>query len=268
MILHKLIFGRISDVDREQAEEYIKSYISVLFHNGQACGEYFSVLEQGELCAYINLPELAASESKHHCQYGKKWLAKIEAIFQQSPIWNVIDDELPAVDVDFTESPFLFLNTEYDEYESPIYRGDNDYSIPLFKFFNTHEEREAVYYWQREYQELETIWIRGGALEMLAYKELANPSSTFSCGGREICQAIEKFTGIPTYYYLFRYYGRRENEDARKCPSCGKKWQNKHQQNDPSFHHFDFICHDCRLVSHLSIDNSDERHAVIGEWRK
>jgi hypothetical protein len=44
MILYKLIFGSIEEKKREKAEKLIEYYIATLFHNGQACGEYFTVL--------------------------------------------------------------------------------------------------------------------------------------------------------------------------------------------------------------------------------
>ncbi len=269
MILHKLIFGLVSKVDRDIAEEYVEYYISALFHNGQACGEYFTVIENGELCAYINLQNIEASLEKYHCEYGNKWLKKIIQLFPSAPVWKIIDDELPVKNLDWNDAPFLYLFASYDECESPIYRGDNGSSIPLYKLAGTHEDREKVYFWQREYRDLDAIWMRCGDLEVPAYKQLATPVSSLSASGKEICEHIENVTGKPTYYYLMRYWGRRSGEETRHCPKCGHDWNHEINQNseNAAFHQFDFICHNCRLVSHLSVSNEDERHAVIGEWR-
>ena len=67
--------------------------------------------------------------------------------------------------------------------------------------------------------------------------------------GRYLAQEIEKETGIPTYYYLYRVGGQSlESEKSRCCPSCGANWMLK----DPIFDTLHFKCDTCRLVSNLS----------------
>jgi len=66
-----------------------------------------------------------------------------------------------------------------------------------------------------------------------------------------------------------RYWGRREKEELRKCPSCGKSWNLPPLKNTKfTFYQFPFQCESCRLISHLADSYDDERHAVIGEWSK
>ena len=49
--------------------------------------------------------------------------------------------------------------------------------------------------------------------------------STLSKHGRYLAQEIEKETGIPTYYYLYRVGGQSlKSEKSRCCPSCGANW--------------------------------------------
>ncbi|WP_162690496.1 DUF2310 family Zn-ribbon-containing protein, partial [Haemophilus influenzae] len=60
---------------------------------------------------------------------------------------------------------------------------------------------------------------------------------------------IEKETGIPTYYYLYRVGGQSlESEKSRCCPSCGANWALKNAIFDTLY----FKCDTCRLVSNLS----------------
>ena len=269
MILHKLIFGKIEDSKREEAEDCVESYISALYHNGQACGEYFTVLQNGKICAYLNLPGKEALLDKYHCEYGREWLKKVEDIFGYLPTCNVIDDEVPDIGVDWDNAPFLYLFTHLYDGESPICRGDNGKPIPLYLLPGEYENRERTYFWQHTYKSYDSIWIGSGVLEIPVYKQLATPTSELATDGREICAYIEKVTGIPTYYYLMRYWGRRNGEEYRKCPGCGQNWTQIHDQKQekPPFYFFDFLCEPCRLVSHISSTCDDERHAVIGEWR-
>ena len=99
------------------------------------------------------------------------------------------------------------------------------------------------------------------------YKQLANPNSELSEQGRNICFTIEKTTQIPTYYYLIRYWGRK-NEADRKCPGCGGKWFIPSDINEPKFHQFEFMCSKCKLVSHIPSSCDNERYARIGEYKK
>ena len=59
-----------------------------------------------------------------------------------------------------------------------------------------------------------------GPLEIAAYRELAEPCSALAREGRALAASVEQATGVPTYYYLLRYWGRPSEHD-RPCPGCG-----------------------------------------------
>ena len=86
---------------------------------------------------------------------------------------------------------------------------------------------------------------RGGDTKRIP-AQLVNLSQT----GVGIATRITELTGIPTYYYLYRYGGRSlKSERERKCPGCDGEWllvEALHEQ-------FDFKCDHCRLVSHISL---------------
>jgi predicted nucleic acid-binding Zn ribbon protein len=106
---------------------------------------------------------------------------------------------------------------------------------------------------------------------MQAYRVLAEPDSPCSKWGRELCLAIEKATGVPTYYYLMRYFGREYAEEKRRrCPCCGKSWHIKRPEKEGGyeFWEFDFMCKKCRLVSNCACGDVNLRYAKIGEPRK
>ena len=80
---------------------------------------------------------------------------------------------------------------------------------------------------------------------------------------------VESATGVPTYYYLMRYWGRKVGEENRLCPGCGGAWRTEIPPDRVKrFRDFTFQCPKCRLVSHMADSYDDDRHAGIGEWRK
>jgi len=99
MILYKLTFGEIRKCNRDEAEDLVHSYISVLYHNGQASGEYFLVVQKGKLCAYINVQGVKANLSKFHCKYGTERLKHIVEFFDINPEWELVDDDAPKIDI-------------------------------------------------------------------------------------------------------------------------------------------------------------------------
>ncbi|MGA2983863.1 MAG: DUF2310 family Zn-ribbon-containing protein [Terriglobia bacterium] len=269
MILYKLIFGRVEKKNRRDAEDVAESYIGVLLHNGQACGEYFTVVREGNLIAYVNLQGIRAQSLEYHSKYGMKELKKVTDLFGKPPEWILVDDDAPKRDTTWTKARFLYLFTHMNDWESPLCRGDNGKRIPLYRLPGTHEDREAIYFWQRTYRKYDEIWVGCGELEIPVYKQLADPSSELSQKGRDICRGVEKVTGVPAYYFLMRYWGRRRGEDKRACPGCGRPWRSNHPVDHPrGWWQFAFQCPSCRLVSHIADSYDDERHAVIGEYKK
>ena len=139
--------------------------------------------------------------------------------------------------------------------------------MPLFTLPVPDQIKEDLYSWQKDYRELDSVWMRSGPVEMPAYRQLAVPCSDLSVDGRRLCREIENATGIPTFYYLMRYWGRPKGEDDRSCPGCGEGWKASESESEygEKFHQFHFKCEPCRLVSHKG-KGADGRHARIGEF--
>jgi predicted nucleic acid-binding Zn ribbon protein len=83
------------------------------------------------------------------------------------------------------------LFTHKNDWESPICRGDNGESVPLYFLPGEHEDREKIYFLQQEYRDYDSIWMSCGELEIPVYKQLATPDSELSSTGRELCTYIE-----------------------------------------------------------------------------
>lgn len=269
MILHKVTFGSFPNEKKAEAIDLADEYLVALLHNGQISGEFSFGTSRGVLAAYIHLSGIAGHSLKNHSKYGREYYYKIAEFFGKPPTWQNLDDDVPKRDTTWKNAPFLYLFTDMFESESPLRRGDNGQPIPLYLLPGKHEDREGIYFWQNSYRNHDSIWIGSGELEIPAYKQLAEPASELSQIGLDICQAVEKATNIPTYYFLIRYWGRRISEAKRRCPGCGRAWRTENLFKNPHrFWHFDFQCKHCRLVSHTSDADDDERHAFIGEYKK
>jgi len=190
----------------------------------------------------------------------------------QKPIWKCNEDFPEKQKTDWKDAPFLYFTTDYGESRTPLVRGDTAMSIPLYRVPITDLERDYICSWMWRYKSLDNVWMGSSDLEMEAYRVLAEPDSECSKTGRDHCLAIEKATGVPTYYYLMRYFGREcAEEKKRLCPGCRKPWHVKRPEKelvDKPFWKFDFLCKKCHLVSTCALGDVNLRYAKIGEPRK
>jgi len=270
MIFYQISFGPYRKDKYDEAVELIDEYLSAIIRNGQIDQHYNVVPWQGQIVAYINALGLRADRSRFYSEYGRKCLKKIHQYFGQMPIWTRNEDFPPKKLATWKNASFLYLFTHLFDHESSLCLGDDGCPLPYFRLPITDQEKDNIYCWTGKYQELDTIWIGSGELEIPAYRLLADPDSSLSIEGRECCAIIEKATGVPTYYYLMRYFGREYAEEKkRRCPCCGKSWLVKYPEKEiqeKPFWKFDFQCKKCRLVSHFATD-VNLRYAKIGEPR-
>ncbi len=269
MFVANIRFGAKQKKSKEFYEELVVDYIDSMYCNGQLCGDYFYVWTDKILNAYVNLTHPKAFELKYHTENNSKRLKTITQFFGKEPDWILIDDEIPSKSTNYKNVPFLFLHTNSFRPEPSIKRGDNGRAISPILLPISPEVRFDLYLWEKSYRLHDSIWIECSKLEIPAYKQLVEPDSTLSESGRDLCTAIEKATGIPTYYYLARYWGRKKGEKFRKCPSCGNQWHLKNSEETQSIFRFlSFKCDKCRLVSRSAATEEDDRHARLGEFKK
>ena len=179
------------------------------------------------------------------------------------------DDDVPKRFPAWRRSSSFYLFTHAFDDASPVCCGDSGEPIPVYLLPIPDQDRRDLFSWAGSYKHLDNIWLNSGALEIPAYKQLADPTSQLSVAGRELCASIEKATQKLTFYYLKRYWGRSDGEATRVCPLCGRKWRLSNQPADMSpLHKFQFKCDSCRLVSRIADSYDDERHARIGEYKR
>lgn len=268
MLLATVTFGSSHGKESERLEDVAGSYLGSLQRDGQVCGEYFLTWIDGGLTAHVMLSGQGATALRHHSPWGRKRLAQVVEDFGGKPVWNLLDDDARKPDSSWKGAPFLYLFTTAFGVDSPVCRGDGERPVPVFKLPMAFETKEEMYGWQGSYSSHDHVWLRSGALEIGAYRQLAEIDSELSQTGRDLCQEIEASIGVPTYYYLMRYWGRARGEENRVCPGCGGAWSMEPPAaSSRQFHHFDFKCDPCRLVSHVGCSVDGGRHFRIGEFQ-
>lgn len=266
MILASITFGSLRGKNRQEAEDLVDLYLSSLFEGGQICGERFLTLIKGKLNAHVLLAAPRAMEARHHTALGKKTLARVVDLLGCEPVWKILDDDAGKTSSGWRGARSLHLATDFSDWYSPVQRGDGKRPVPWFMLPVSDEIKVDLYYWQKNFRAFDDVWIRSGALENQAYRELVDVRSDLSTCGRELCQEIEKGTGIPTYYYLMRFWGRSKGEGGRVCPACGGFWRTSEPENSSIPYRFHFRCEPCRLVSHTPSSRDGGRLARIGEY--
>lgn len=269
MYLTDIIFEPLhTDGEQEGFCDAVECYLIGLLKNWQIEGHYTMGWVGGVMRATVNLALPDALNAEFNSEYTLKNLKRLSEL-SQSPRWTVHEDSDREDRRQWQGEKTLYLYTHMFDVYSPICAGSNGRPIPPYLLPLSALQTESIYSWAGSYRCHDDLQISCGALEIPGYKEVATPGSELSKAGRAICREIEEATSMPTYYYLMRYWGRREGEENRVCPSCGGFWKSKTEsEQGPGIDWFDFRCDDCRLVSHLASSFEDERHARIGEYRK
>ena len=134
---------------------------------------------------------------------------------------------------------------------SPVRCGDTGEPFPLYRLPVSLTNRADLLSWSSAYHHLDCIWLASGDLEESAYARMSAPDSELSTSGRELAALVELAAGIPTFYYMIRYYEDEEVDEDRLCPSCGQDWrEDVLDEKAGQFQDFPFRCQPCRLVSH------------------
>lgn len=244
------LFSITTYPNEKQREDDYKSfqdeqdwYFSALSKNGQilinSCN---SIYMESKFVTYFLAPEMDSIDAKNNNKYVSEFYAKFLELCRRKPSISIIgkssDYELPCN----CKSPsWYMLYTDYMTHESPIVCGDCGSTVPLYKLPKILGEDEyfKVLGWQKAYQACDRLFMEGIG-ERGAYQRLSKPTSDLSVLGREICEAFEKATGKPFYYYLFRYYSSHK----LSCSICGSEWK----LGDGESLFIDYRCDKCRLV--------------------
>ncbi|MBN1341859.1 MAG: DUF2310 family Zn-ribbon-containing protein [Phycisphaerae bacterium] len=244
-------------------------YLGALTYHGQICGEGVVGWTGAALRVTTYLPTSTSLLAKHHSKAGRQAWDDLCQACQSHPRWQVMGDRSEKRTTDWRRARSLYVSTDWFDPGPPILAGTTGQPIPAYLLPLSDSEIQDVNGWAGFYRLHDKMWTcaEDRRLETQTYKLLADPNSELSSWGRAACRTIEERTGLPTYYHLFRHWGRRDakREARRTCPGCNGRW---HRRPTAKYgiDSFEFVCRRCRLISSLA-DFDDERLAHIGEYR-
>jgi predicted nucleic acid-binding Zn ribbon protein len=237
-----------------QLDEISYSLLAALHKNGQIINWDNPIAISGELLqTFVMILEPDALDFKHANKYVQKEIAAAIELGFSAPQIEIIGAS-PNISEGTTcdcQSSSYILNTHYLEIGSPLKCGDCFAHIPLYHLPKTYDRDEYydIVMWERDYRACDTLQMHCITGERFGIGQMSDPHSSLAKQGREICHRLTELTGKPTYYFLYRYKQRTNiiKEKQRRCPSCDGEWLVENQ-----WHHFDFRCDRCRLVSSIS----------------
>ncbi|TCP91999.1 putative nucleic acid-binding Zn ribbon protein [Cricetibacter osteomyelitidis] len=252
------VFFRLTAEQYElsDASKVINPIIDQWRYNGQIIGREIPLFyaEKGERTGFMVratcpepkslLPEWNNVEVNNALENAAKAGIYLESI-------EIFGDDLNSDTTSQTDKPeWQILCTTYLQSCSPIHSGDDFLPIPLYKQLkNIPHLSMDVIKWQENWQACDQLQMNGSVLEQQAINEISSIDGNLTKHGRYLAAEIEKESGVPTYYYLYRVGGESlEAEQNRCCPSCGNDWK----LEKPLFDFIYFKCDQCRLISNLS----------------
>ena len=265
MIIAKIDFGVARPTPGVSPKDLVEMYLGSLLRNGQI-SEYL-LSSSRSITAVVELPRPDAIDAKHLSQRGREDLREVRRAFGRTPSSRLIGHPGQKRWPSWRSADALYLFTHAFDRHSTVCAFNSTDPLPLYALPISDRLRDNLYSWALTYRDHDRVWLTSGALEMAAYRQLADPSSLLSRKGRDLCAKIGRATRRRTYYYLMRYHGRRRLEEARRCPGCNGNWRViKHAPTTTEFARFDFCCHRCRLVSYVAPSIGSSREAAIGEF--
>ncbi|MGO8748157.1 MAG: DUF2310 family Zn-ribbon-containing protein [Thermoguttaceae bacterium] len=214
------------------------------------------VFRKTDCRAVVACPEPSSLQSRHANKCIRNFLPELRSYGLLKPKMTLLGRGLESSIADKCSQPaWYLLMTNYLSIESPLWCGEHYLPVPLYRVPPTYKADPSyrdirdILCWQREWKCCDRLQMACGSAERWATKQISDPSSALSITGRSICSRIEKLSGVPTYYYLYRGTGRSAaTEQKRLCPSCGKKWL----LDEPLHRLIDFKCDPCRLLSNIA----------------
>ena len=280
MLLCRLTFDFKREVldqnEREDLTELALSYMVTLLKEGRIWGrDYQYAWQEDRLLFYFYLPTAEDFQWDHPNEASRKSAHKLAENLCRPPEFQVVGQRQEPPEMHWRDAASLVLCTDFIDYRSPLKHGETGMPIPLAWLPIHHFKKDNIFLWAAEYRAHDKVFIGSGELELPAYKQMADPASSLCQIGRGLCTLIEEHTEIPTFFYLYKYWGYPDQREW-VCPSCGGPFQVAGRESvvghfsgeiaePPSFWDFPFRCLPCRLVSQTPVD-VDGRRAHIGTF--
>ena len=245
--------------NRDEVERQAHHLAESLARNGQIIDDYLIGWAPPRLLFTCHLPVAESLLEGHRSRYVKAALKRLEEACRAEPEIEIFPgfeqpDHLAALD-----SPAELL---VDPLENSPIRDENGLGVPLYLLPGDDDVREKLFVWSQQFRMIAALQGKCPALELEAYREVANQWSSLNRVGRNWASFLESELNVPTYYRLHRFYGNEDDRHHKQCcPGCGQPWFLPEGGEG-----IDFQCVSCRLVSSLPTDTRGDYRARYGRW--
>ena len=227
------------------------SWLTAAFvRNGNLMGQ-FEVEGDEEFVVYGLTPARNAFHRANWNDRVRQQIGALKSVNLKRPrvrILGLIPETAPICQCARPKGYFLF--TTFLSVEPPLRCIRCNGVVPLYRVARpTGGEHSELLSWQSNYQACDTLQMNCTVGQRFGERQMSDMKSPLSITGLAICNEIQRLTGRPTYYYLFRASARSHSEEAsRRCPTCRGEWLMK----KPLHGKFDFKCERCRLISNIA----------------
>ncbi len=255
MLVAKLSCRRLAAGDDEEQWDKFATLLGALRMGGNTLGREWVVSKTAaEFFIFTNLPAADALREENLTKYGKDALTKLRTVGLGSlecHIQGPHPDELVACEC--WQRSCLILCTDYLSLRPAVRCGDCFAGIPLYLLPRlVSGEYYEIICWESDYRACDNLQMNCRSGERFGTRQMTSHDSKLSLQGRAVCAELERLTGLPVFYYLFRFYGRGQaKERERKCPDCGGDWLLRERLHGM----FDFRCDSSRLLSNLAVSS-------------
>jgi predicted nucleic acid-binding Zn ribbon protein len=256
-------------IKRKAYDEAVQNWLFSLERFDHILSGYSLVWKgKDSLFAEVEATRLDSLKLDYFNKYVRKDFDNVLAVSSKRPSISLSEYEPQRKWKDWKKSDEFYLFTTYFHLEPSLREGRTGVPIPIYQLPIDPDQSEQIKFWTKHYQDFDAVQLSCGALEIPAYRQLAEVGSELTRHGRDLCKTIESATGKATYYFLMRYWGwpNKKKEQNRVCPNCGKPWKNRHRTKT-GIGRFDFKCSPCRLVSQVCSTDDEAKFAEIGVYK-
>ena len=258
---------RLGPKARHEFAIIVEDVLIAWLHAGQICGDYLMTWNDNAVRVFARAPELRSVQLPPLSEWQRRTRERLEVDLSGSIEVRAAGQQRPTPPR-LRDQESLYLFTHLADPWSPVCAGTDGRPIPLYRLPISSEQRSELVFWADAYRRYDHLQLQCGHLEMPAYREMAEVGSELSREGREHCADLEAATGLPTYYFLHRYFAHAKGEPDRLCPGCGRRWRRRLTAAPfRGLGGFEFRCDGCRLVGQQGVSCEGERRARIGAFR-
>ena len=225
--------------------------IAAFVRNGNLLEEFLLVAESKGWTVYGVAPARDAFHKANWNEFVQQRIAGLVQVKLKGPSIRFLGKVAELSAACRCERPRgVLLFTTFLQLEPPVNCIQCNGTVPLYRLPRSKTgEHSGLLAWKSNYQACDTLQMNCIVGERFGERQMSDPTSRLSRSGLAVCKEIERLTGRPAYYYLYRATTRSHSAEVRrKCPICGGPWLLK----EPLHGKFDFKCDRCHLLSNIA----------------